>query len=228
MPLSALQEKDFFGRQDELAGLYKRALQADTGPAQSAVLYGPRGIGKTELLKQLFGLLFWKQDRVAPFYYAVNPALLSATAFSKSYLVRFICQRLAFEKKEQALLYRDVMSIEDLSVLVEDRDAVWAREGLDQYARSAGDPLSELRVALEAPHRSALHTGMPVAVLIDDFHRLRGLHIQGASDSRLVSLFEAPFSSRKTPHLVTGNVSEVQEMPVSSGLERIPVQPLGT
>ncbi len=106
MPFSSLQKKDLFGRQEELASLYKSVLQADSGQGQSLVLSGRRGIGKTELLKQLFGQLFWKQERVAPFLYTVNPALLSVTAFSKSYLIRFLCQRLAFEKKEQALLYQ--------------------------------------------------------------------------------------------------------------------------
>jgi anti-sigma regulatory factor (Ser/Thr protein kinase) len=227
MPFSALQEKDFFGRQDELARLYTLFLRAGDGPVRSAVLFGPRGIGKTELLKQLFGLLFWRQDRVAPFYYATNPALLSTSAFSRSYLVRFICQRLAFEKKEQELLYRDGMSIDSLSILVEDRDAAWARDILDQFSQSAGDPAGELRVALEAPHRSSLHTGRPAVVLIDDFHRLRALQIDGVPDPNLISLFEAPFSYRKAPHLITGNASEIQELSVLINLERIPIQPLG-
>ena len=227
MTFSALQENDFFGRQDQLAGLYKRVLQADTGTAQSAVLSGPPGIGKTELLKQLFGCLFWRQDRVAPFYYAVNPALLSAEAFSKTYLVRFLCQRLAFENKEQSLLYHDGISIDGLSALAEDRGAVWAKELIDQYAQSSADPVNALRIALAAPHRSALMSGKPVAVLIDEFHRLKGLHIEGIPDPRLVSLFEEPVSFRKTPHVITGNAAELQEMPVSSGLERIPVHPLG-
>ena len=226
MPFSALQEKDFFGRQDELARLYTLYHDAGDGRARSAVLFGPRGIGKTELLKQLFGLLFWRQNNAAPFYYATNPALISASAFSRNYLVRFICQRLAFEKKEQELLYRDGMSIDSLSILVEDRDAAWARDILDQFAQSAGDPAGELRVALEAPHRSAVSTGRPVVVLIDDFHRLRGLHTGGAPDASLISLFEAPFSYRKAPHLITGNASEIQELSVLINLERIPIQPL--
>jgi len=227
MPFSALQEKDFVGRQDELSSLYQRVLRAQTGSVQSAVLSGPQGIGKSELLKQLFGILFWKQDRVAPFYYAVNPALLSVASFSKTYLSQFLCQRLAFEKKEQSLLYRDGISIEGLSVLVENHEAVWAQDILEQYSQSSDDPLTMLRIALEAPHRSTLATGIPVAVLIDEFHRLLGLHIGGTPDPRMVSLFEVPMSSRKTPHLITGNVAEVQETPVSSGLERILVEPLG-
>ncbi len=124
MPFNALQEKDFFGRLQELDSLTKRVLQADRGQAQSAVLSGQRGIGKTELLKHLFGRLFWKQDRVAPFWYSVNPALLSVADFSKTYLVRFICQRLAFTKKDQSLFYHDGISIDGLSTLVEEREAV--------------------------------------------------------------------------------------------------------
>ena len=98
-----------------MAGLYKRVLQADSGQTQSVVLSGRRGIGKTELLKHLFGQLFWNQDRTIPFLYTVNPALLSVTTFSKSYLSQFICQRLAFEKKDQSLLYREGITIDGLS-----------------------------------------------------------------------------------------------------------------
>jgi anti-sigma regulatory factor (Ser/Thr protein kinase) len=226
MPFSVLQEQDFFGRAEVLAGLSRRVLQAGKGMAQSAVLSGPRGIGKTELLKQLFGSLFWRQESVAPFFYTVNPAMLSAAAFSKDYLTRFLCQRFAFEKKEQTLLHLDGLSIESASALVEEREAAWAREILDRYVQNAGDPFDALHIALSAPHQSALATGIPVAVLIDEFHRLKNLHIDGLPDPRLVSLFEAPISLSKTSYVVTGNVAEIHEMPVTSGLERILLQPL--
>jgi len=228
MSFSSLQEKDFSGRQDELASLLKRVLQTDTGLAQSIVLAGPRGIGKTELLKHLFSQLFWKQSRMAPFFYTVSPALLSASAFSRTYLTQFICQRLAFQKKEQALLYRDGITVEELSILAEEHEAIWARDLLDQYARGSVDPLDGLRIALNAPHRSALSTGIPVAVLIDDFHWLEALHRDGFPEQRLIALFEDPVSQRKTPHVIAGGMAELQEIPVVSGLERIAVQPLGS
>lgn len=227
MLFSTLQEKDFFDRQDELADLYKRVLRAGASAARSVVLSGPRGIGKTELLKQLFSLLFWRQDRVAPFYSVVNPALLSASAFSKTYLTRFLCQRLAFEKKEQSLLSRDGISMAALTALAEDRNAGWVIELIDQYQQSSGDPLSGLRIALSAPSRSALITGMPVAVLIDEFHRLKGLSLEGPPDPQLSSLFEAPLTYPKTPHVITGNAAEIQEMPVSGGIDRMTLTPLG-
>ena len=227
MSFSALQDREFFDKQDELASLFGRVIQADKGLAQSAVLSGPRGIGKSELLKQLFGQLFWRQNRVVPFYYSVNPALLSAPAFSRDYLIRFLCHRLAFQKKEQALLHDDGMTIDELSLLAEDQDAAWAKQLLDRYVQNAGSPLDALRVAINAPRQSALATGMPVAVLIDEFQRLKDLHVEGTPDPRLASLFEGPLASGKTPHLITGNATEIQEMSVSRDLERIPVQPLG-
>jgi serine/threonine-protein kinase RsbW len=228
MPFSALPEKDFVGKQEELDGLTKRIVLAHGSLARSAVLSGPRGMGKTELLKQLFGRLFWGQDRIAPFFYAANPAVLSAQAFSRTYLIRFLSHRLAYQKKEQALLYHNGMSIDDIATLAEERGATWAREILDRYERSATEPLDALRIALNAPHLSALATGTPVAVLIDEFQLLNGITIEGIPDPKLVSLFEEPMASGKTPHLITGNAPEIQEMAVSRSLERIPVQPLGT
>ena len=227
MPFSSLSEKDFVGKQEELDGLTKRITLAHGSLARSAVLTGPRGIGKSELLRQLFGRLFWGQDRVAPFFYAANPAVLSAKAFSHSYLVQFLSQRLAHQKKEQALLHQDGMSIDDIATLVEERGATWARDILDRYERSASEPLDALRIALSAPHLSVLATGTPVAVLIDEFQRLKDITIDGIPNPKLVSLFEEPMASGKTPHLISGNDPEIQEMAVAQGLERIPVQPLG-
>jgi serine/threonine-protein kinase RsbW len=228
MPFSALPEKDFIGKQAELDELTKRIVLAHGGLARSAVLSGSRGMGKTELLKQLFGRLFWGQGRVAPFFYSANPAVMSAKALSRTYLIRFLTQRLAYEKKEQALLYHEGMSIDDLATLVEERGATWARDILDRHERSAAEPLDALRIALDAPHLSALATGTPVAVLIDEFQRFKGITIEGVHDPKLVSLFEEPMASGKTPHLITGNAPEILEMAVSRSLERIPVQPLGT
>jgi anti-sigma regulatory factor (Ser/Thr protein kinase) len=226
MPLRTLHERDYLGRQDELATLSKRALRAAMGTAQSAVVAGARGMGKTELFKQLFGFLFWRQDRVAPFYYLVNPALLSVSTFSKTYLVQFLCQRLAFDKKEQALFSCEGTSLAALSMLVEDRNAGWAKEIIDHFEQNREDPISALRIALAAPHRSALLSGTPVVVLIDEFQRLKNLSIQGIANPQLVSLFEEPLSFTKTPHIITGNTAEILELSVASALERISLAPL--
>ena len=119
MPLRILPEKDFFGRKEELADLYRRSLEVEKGITQSAFLSGSRGVGKTELLKQLFNELFWTQDKVAPFYYSINSAILSVSDFSRDYLMRYICQRLAFENKESSLIYLEGLSIDGLTSILE-------------------------------------------------------------------------------------------------------------
>ncbi|MBU4319851.1 MAG: ATP-binding protein [Nitrospinae bacterium] len=225
MPLRILPEKDFFGRKEELADLYRRSLEAEKGITQSVFLSGSRGVGKTELLKQLFNNLFWKQDKVAPFYYSINSAILSVSDFSRDYLMRYICQRLAFENKESSLIYREGLSIDGLTSILEERKAFWALEILDVYIQ-CHEPIDSLRIALNAPHQSTLATGMSVVVMIDEFQRLNNFHISGNAAPILVALFEMPLSFRKTPHLITGNQAEIQEMPIIGALTRMDVQPL--
>jgi Cdc6-like AAA superfamily ATPase len=204
MPLRILSEKDFLGREEELADLYRKSLEVEKGSAQSIFLSGSRGIGKTELLKQLFNRLFWKQDKIAPFYYSINSAILSVSDFSRDYLMRYICQRLAFENKESSLIYLEGLSIDGLSAILEERKAFWALNVLDGYTQCR-EPIDSLRIALNVPHQSTLATGMSVVVMIDEFQRLNNLHINGNIAPMLAALFEMPLSFRKAPHLITGN-----------------------
>ncbi|MBI1811292.1 MAG: ATP-binding protein, partial [Nitrospirae bacterium] len=195
MPLRTLPEKDFFGRKEELVGLYRRSLEVERGSTQSIFLSGSRGVGKTELLKQLFNQLFWKQDKIAPFYYSINSAIVSVSEFSRDYLMRYICQRLAFENKESSLIYREGLSIDGLTSILEERNAFWALEILDEYIQYH-EPMDSLRIALNVPHQSTLATGMPVVVMIDEFQRLNNFHISGNAAPMLAALFEMPLSFR--------------------------------
>ncbi len=227
MPFMTLTEKDFFGREEELPNLYRRALDTKKGIAQNIFLSGPRGIGKTEILKQLFIRLFWRQDEIVPFYYSVSNAILSAADFSRDFLIRFVSQRLAFEKKEQALLSLEAVSLRGLSSLAEARGALWARELLDRYGLSSAEPIDSLRIALNAPLQSTLSTGKPVVVMIDEFQRLNGLQIHDIADPGLVSLLEVPLSFKKASHLIAGSDAEIREMSLSGGFAKLTVQPLG-
>jgi anti-sigma regulatory factor (Ser/Thr protein kinase) len=203
------------------------ALGAGQGISRSIVLAGPHGIGKTELLKQLFGKLFREQDSVAPFYYAVSPAVLTAQDFSKDFLTQFLCQRLAMDGKDAALVDQRGVSVETVSALARSREAPWAGKILDQYAMAAGDPLNALRTALNAPHQSAIATGKPVIVMVDEFHLLKDLSRDRVSDPVLISLFAEPLSSPTAPLILTGNDAEMQELAVLSGHQRMTLRPLG-
>ncbi len=225
MPLRAAAEKDFFGRKEDLSNLYLRALESEKGSAQSIFLSGNKGVGKTELLKQLFNYLFWKQDKVAPFYYAVNSALLSVPEFSRDYLKRYLCQRLAFEKKESSFIHVEGVSIDGLAGILEERKVFWALEIIDRYIQCS-DPLESLRLALNAPYQSVLSTGISVVVMTDEFQRLNNLYVSSDAAAELINLFEAPLSFGKAPHLITGTRTEIQEMPIVGRLAKVTLQPL--
>ena len=226
MGFSTLHEEDFVGRSGELSSLLGRISRSAEGKGRSAVLSGRPGVGKTELLKQLFARLFWKQKEVIPFLYSVNPTLLSAADFSRDYLVRYLCHCLAFHNKEQAFLQPEGMSIEELSMLIEQRGAVWARELLDRYRRTVAEPLSGLATAINAPRHVALALGLPSVIMIDDFHRLTELS-GGNSGHSAASLFTDALSFSRTQHILTGNAAVLDEMAVVSRLERLQLLPLG-
>lgn len=217
MALRSLPEKDFLGRKDELTTLHRIALEVAKGITQSSFLSGHRGIGKTELLKQLYNHLFWKQEMIAPFYYCVNNGLLSVSDFSIDYLSQYICQRLAFEKKDVSLIGLFGLPLERLLSIAEEKKSLWAIELLGRYRQSCQRPVDSLRIALGAPHQSAIATGKAVIVMIDEFQRMKNLHVHGTIDSTLVTLFEELFSSKIAPHIITGNQAEIREMLFSYG-----------
>ncbi len=226
MPFRTLQEEEFIGRGEDLLRLYRRALAADESFVRSALLSGPRGVGKTELLKQLFNRLFWKQDSVAPFYFSVNPAFLSVADFARDFLVQFLHQRLAFESKDRTLITLSAPSLNELAQRSEERNDAWARETIERFRGRSGDPLDALSIALAAPHQAALATGKPAAVFIDEFQNVRLLHRDGSADPSLASLFEPLLTSRKTPCIIAGHDAEIVEIPVTAGITRMALAPL--
>jgi AAA+ ATPase superfamily predicted ATPase len=98
VPFNTIPAEDFLNRVNELD--YLRGLSALKGNALggNVFLEGARGIGKTELLKQLYRLLFW-EDRVVPFYYSFKTANLKGTYFAKDYFTKFVRQYVSFAKR---------------------------------------------------------------------------------------------------------------------------------
>lgn len=215
MPFNILSEKDFLGRSDELQFLYRLALNAKAGIAPSVFLSGQMGVGKTEVLKQLFNLLFYQQDSISHFYYPVNKALISASDFSEDYIGSFVRQRLAFGKKDSSLLNAEGLSIESLLRLAGKSDALWATDILSSYLQTKpnGNPTNLILSALSAPYRSHISTGTPVIVMIDNFQQVKKLYGFNPEDNKnLWMLFEEPIKSVYTPHVITGLQVELQKM----------------
>jgi hypothetical protein len=215
MPFKTLAEKDFIGRNHELNSLYNLSSEVKHGNAISIFLSGQRGTGKSELVKQLFSLLFWRQDEVVPFFYSVNPAFLSINDFSKDYLNRFIRQWLAFQKKDVSLISANELSLEDLRDIAEDAEAKWALDLIGDILKEKGadNTMRLFLSAINAPPRSYHSTDMPVIVIIDDFHKTKGLFGPDSEiNKNLWTFFEGPIKFKYTPHILTGLHSELFEM----------------
>jgi len=215
MPFRTLAEEDFIGRERELGSLYRISSELRKGIAASIFLSGQNGIGKTELLSQMFTALLRKQDEVAPFFYTVNPALVSAEDFSMDYLSRFVRQRLAFQKKDTSLIHADELSLEDLMRLAEKSDEYWVVDIIGRYlhAKTAGDPEKLFLCAISAPYYSFLSSGIPVIIIIDEFQRAREFYRSNPGDSKnMWVLFEELIKSNHVLHIITGARAELQNM----------------
>ncbi len=216
MPLREFTSKHFSGRKNEIDILQSIASLASSGDANSIILSGKRGIGKTELLKHLFNELFNRQNSTIPFFYTVKTSFASLEIFSEDYLSNFILQSLAFILKDSTLVNTGIYSLEDVRDIANESEATWAVDIIDNYyhLREGGDPVKLFSFAISVPYQTYMKTGMPVAVIIDDFHKIRKLseRMTGSNDKDLWMLFENFVKFRYTPHVLAGFQSELHKM----------------
>lgn len=223
MPFTALADGSFIGRGRALADLAQLAARPDR--PRSLLIAGPHGVGKTELLRQLYTLLFWKQDAVVPFSYAAPPAFTDLADLAHDYLVRFLCQWFGFDRRDQALVTSDGMGLDELTSLAAVRGAEWAIDLIGRFRSAASRPADQVRTALHAPQRAARTQGRPVLVMIDDLPLLFRQPPDGSPEPLLAALVAELLEYRQTPHLLAGTADELDALPLPV-LPRFEVAPL--
>ncbi len=205
--------KNFFGRENLLEILYRTVSSAKNGGAGSILLSGKRGVGKTKLLANLYNLIFERQEGVRPFFYTVRKSFASAEDFADDYLVSFILQGLAFQRKDSALL-SGVYSLEDLREGAKEFGAQWVVDIINDYmkVREEGGELKIFLNAVSAPYRSYQITGVPVLVMIDNMHNVRELCERKGSKLNLGfwTPFAASIRSLHVPHIFSGLPHEIE------------------
>jgi hypothetical protein len=216
IPFKDFNAKNFLGRERELEMLRGIAAEARAGDATSVFLSGKRGTGKTELIRHLYHDLFHGQNDAIPFFHTVKSAFDTLEHFARDYLGSFILQSLAFLKRDQSFLYSGVRSLEDLKLIAQEMADPWAVNMIDSYfhLRGEGDMIKLFSFAISAPYESYASTGLPVVVMIDDFHKIKnmGRDDVDTDDGNCWVLFENYLQSWHTPHIIAGFHSELQRM----------------
>jgi anti-sigma regulatory factor (Ser/Thr protein kinase) len=208
VPFNSIPAKDFINRERELAYLKLLTEVRDRAIADNILLQGPRGIGKTELLKQFYRTVFWEEKKVLPFYYSFQKATLKASYFAKDYLTRFVRQYLAYVKKNPSFI--DSMGT-PLVGLMPDFSSLrldWLINLIEDFQSllKNGDTYEQMLAAISAPVTTARESGMPVIIMLDDFPMAAHLYETNQGDAPgLMSLFEGPMKTSICPHVLTGS-----------------------
>jgi GTPase SAR1 family protein/anti-sigma regulatory factor (Ser/Thr protein kinase) len=216
MFLKEMADKNLIGRKNELEVLKSIIAEADSGDASSIFLSGNRGSGKTCLLQRLFHELFNNHDGPVPFFYSFRKAFTTIENFSKDYLGSFILQYLAFIRKEPSLVTSAIYSMEDLRDIAGNSESQGIIDIIDSYqkVREGNDAIKLLFYVMSAPYQLYRNSSRPVAVMVDDFHRIRQfseLHANKNSRDFWV-LIESLIRSGNVPHIITGNQADLNRM----------------
>ncbi|KPK01258.1 MAG: hypothetical protein AMK71_06275 [Nitrospira bacterium SG8_35_4] len=216
MLLKDFSTKNFLGRESEFELLKGLALEARAGDASSIFLSGKRGVGKSEFIRHLYNYFFSQQNDAIPFYHSVRSAFISLEDFSREYLGSFILQSLAFLKKDKSMLYSGIYSLENLRLIAEDMADPWAVNIIDKFneIREDNDGVKLFSFAISTPYQSYASTGLPVVVMIDDFHKIRKFCGSTSSGENMACwvMFENFLQSQHTPHIVAGFHADLQKM----------------
>lgn len=225
MPFNTIPIQDFVDREVELYYLKRfAALELDylkrlhplrdntiTG---NILLEGARGIGKTELIKQTYRIIFHEEKDIVPFYYLFQRGTLKATHFAQDYFTRFVRQYLAYLKKDPSFI--DTMST-SLSRLIPVAGALrveWMIDLIEDFQEQmkSGDPYGKMLAAISAPVTAAARGERAVFIMLDDFHVATQLYETSPGDvPGLISLFESSMKNYLCPHVLTGSPEGVLE-----------------
>lgn len=202
--------KDFLNRKSEVFALKHLPDLRENHRSGNILLEGSPGVGKTELLKQVYRAVYWDDTNVVPFYYSFKTASLKASIFAQDYYHQFVRQYLSFFSKDPSLIAGQRLSLNRAIPSSE----TWLLDLMDEFEelRNGGDFYDLLLAAVSAPVYAATRGSRPILILLDNFHLVDRLYEKVPGDfSGLVTLFETPMKMSLCPHVITGSSADTLE-----------------
>jgi anti-sigma regulatory factor (Ser/Thr protein kinase) len=230
--LAVAPEETFVGRRREIDQIYRLGLETAGARRHSTLLVGRRGIGKSEVLRRGYNLLFWNQSRVVPLCFTLTKETADAVAFARQYLATFLRQLIGFRRRDAALVNDEAMPHCRALRLAHEFNDPWLIQLVENFEESLRDEdwVSMLRNSIAAPLLTARMHGTPIFTIVDEFQRVGRLSLNGASVS-LAGQYEFILQSSEAPHLIAGSTLRVIERILGSNVlgrhvERLHIEPL--
>ncbi|MBT3388641.1 MAG: hypothetical protein HN417_11965 [Desulfobacula sp.] len=202
----------FTGRKKELSKLLHWAEMTRQEMSQSMALLSRRKTGKTAILERLYNILFYKNDKIVPFYFEIKESKQYLLDFARDYFLTFIYQYIAFKtRKTEYLSILTPPSFEHITDIAKKENLIYLPDLIQSVHELTKKEQAERMwdTVREAPRRIAFHTNERIVQIIDEFQFLnsniyRDNKITQKIDDMAASYFHT-IEHRNAPFLLSGS-----------------------
>ncbi len=201
-------------RQEHIDYLYNAAFDAIGRRTMSTVLLGQRRMGKTEIFKRVVNRLFFEQDHlnpkaVIPVYYSFKDEPLDRWEFATEYVENFLRWYAAFRLRDESILDRGALSVDDLSALMNSRmkvsKSLAGGINLLRLLQKKGGVTIPDKEALWLPRGISDRDESTIVMFLDEFQNTR----LPQYNFSIVGFMQEAVESPTCPHFVTGSAMSI-------------------
>lgn len=192
--LSTVAPENFIGRTEEARAILRHA--EGSGETRGLLLLSAPALGASELLRQIYDRLFYKQGSLIPFYFSVKKSDKTAKNCALRFVQTFLRQAVAFRRRDTKIL-DSAPDVCELSQLAIPSDGYWIDRLIEtcQSDSKLNNDRAFIKNSLSAPLRAA-GRGARAFVMIDNLHE--AAHFSDEVDfieelAEIYALSEIPF-----------------------------------
>ena len=209
-----VSEEVYTNRKEHLEYLYNAAIDAIGRRTMSTVLLGQRRMGKTEIFKRVVNRLFFEQDHhdpdaVVPVYYSFKDEPLDRWEFATEYVENFLRWYAAFRLRDESILDRGGLSVDDLSTLMNSRmkisKSLAGGINLLRLLQKKGGVTIPDKEALWLPRGISDRDESTIVMFLDEFQNTRLPQYKFS----IVGFMQEAVESPTCPHFVTGSAMSI-------------------
>jgi len=190
---------DFIGRASDLDRLFRHAR--GEGRETGLALLAEPAAGCSELLRQVYDVLFADQNEIVPFYFELRRSDVSAVSAARRFLYEFLLQSIAFRRGDSRIIDASPAPAELAEISIPE-DAAWIDRliEIDRHAQDDDDAEVYIKACLAAPLRAAGH-GVRAMVMVDGIHNA----VLIDNGDSLIEALRGTFTAADIPFVLAGH-----------------------